>query len=74
MGGKWDGRGALQIGAPPTTPAWARLGGNLRRSAGTVSGCRRCPIDYVSPNTCFTIARTAYIGMMNILFARLAFC
>jgi hypothetical protein len=73
-GGTWDGHGASQIGAPPTMPAWARSGGNSRRSAGTISEHQGCPIDYVSPNTYFVIARTAYIGMTNVLFARLAFC
>ncbi len=73
MGGTWDGHGALQISAPPTMPAWARLGGNLRHSAGTVSERQRCPINYVSPNTCFAIAHTAYIVMTNVLFAHLAF-
>jgi hypothetical protein len=72
-GGTWDGHGALQIRAPPTTPVWARSGRNLCRSAGTVSGCQRCPINYVSPNTCFVIGHTAYIGMTNVSFACLAF-
>ncbi len=58
----------------PNDAGLGALSGNSHRSAGTVSGCRRCPINYVSPNTCFAIAHTTYIGMTTVSFACLAFC
>jgi hypothetical protein len=59
------------------TPNNASLGA-LGRKFASFSGyglwAQKCPIDYVSRNTCVAIARTTYIGMTNVSFARHAFC